>query len=235
MPVIQRRRGARPSPRHRLAGATPHRILGETPEQMITIPAKLSYWLNDIDGDCVTAEEAAKLAMNSPEIFVADAVVQAWATAHGVLNGADLISVLDWMAEAGFVQDGNQYNDGPAVAVDWTDPDTLKNAIAQGPVKLGIAGDQLENVVGTTNGWLATGFTDDTNEDHCVSLCGYGSISWLLSQLGATVPSGVDGTQPGYGMFTWATIGVIDIPSMLAITGEAWLRSPNTVIVPSQA
>ena len=31
-------------------------------------------------------------------------------------------------------------------------------------------------------------------------------------------------------MFTWNTIGIIDVPSMLAITHEAWLRNPTTVI-----
>jgi hypothetical protein len=29
------------------------------------------------------------------------------------------------------------------------------------------------------SGWFATGFKQDNNEDHCVSLCGYGTISWL--------------------------------------------------------
>jgi hypothetical protein len=32
-------------------------------------------------------------------------------------------------------------------------------------------------------------------------------------------------------MFTWDSIGVIDQPSMLAITHEAWLRQPTTVIL----
>jgi hypothetical protein len=32
------------------------------------------------------------------------------------------------------------------------------------------------------------------------------------------------------GLFTWNSIGIIDVPSMLAITQEAWLRNPTTVI-----
>ena len=83
------------------------------------------------------------------------------------------------------------------------------------------------------SGWFATGFHADTNEDHCVTLCGYGSISWLAQQLGVQVPAGVDGTQPGYAMFTWDSIGIIDVPSMIAITHEAWLRRPTTVVVPT--
>jgi hypothetical protein len=116
--------------------------------------------------------------------------------------------------------------------VDWTNADVLASAISQGPVKIGVAADQLENAVpeSMTSGWLARGFTQDQNIDHCVSLCGYGSIAWLAQQLSSTVPSGVDGTAPAYGLFTWGMICIIDRPSMLAITGEAWLRTPNSIV-----
>src|SRR6185437_6145290 len=48
----------------------------------------------------------------------------------------------------------------------------------------------------------------DANEDHCVSLCGYGTLSWLAGRLDAELPGGVDGTRPGYAMFTWNSIGI---------------------------
>jgi hypothetical protein len=188
-------------------------------------------WLNATYGDCVTAEEAFAKACNNPEIFITDDTVLAWATANNVLNGADLTQVLDLMQNAGFLQDGNIYNDGPFNSVDWTNTTALQNAIAQGPVKIGVAADQLETAVGTSDppvsGWFATGFTKDTNEDHCVSLCGYGSASWLAAQLGVSSP----GDFPAYALYTWKSIGIIDVPSMLAITGEAWLRNPVTVVV----
>src|SRR5690348_206796 len=57
-PSPRRMTGARPTPRHKLAAARPYQITGPTPPQMVRIPAKLSYWLNDQYGDCVTAEEA---------------------------------------------------------------------------------------------------------------------------------------------------------------------------------
>lgn len=228
-------RGARPSARHKLAAATPHRIRGTTPPQFIVIPSQLSMWLNDVDGDCVTAEEAfAKAAyavmLGQPELFIQDATVQAWATAHGVLNGAELADVLTWMAQAGFSQGGAVYDDGPATTVDWTNAAALQNAISIGPVKIGVAAAQLENVpnIGEKNGWFATGFSKDTSEDHCVSLCGYGSLFYLSQQLGVALQAGANGSLPGYAMFTWDSIGIIDVPSMLAITGEAWLRSPTT-------
>jgi hypothetical protein len=231
---MPRLRGARPSPRHILASAMPHRIVGPTPVQFFRNPTQLSMWLNDQDGDCVTAEEAFKCACETPEIFITDDTVLAWATANDVLNGADLASVMDAMQTAGFQQDGKLYNDGHRNSVDWTNTTALYNAIAQGPVKIGVAADQLENAVPEPpqNGWLATGFQPDSNEDHCVSLAGFGTIEWLLKQFNVAVPDGIDGTQPGLELFTWKSLGVIDLPSLLAICGEAWLRSPNTVVIP---
>lgn len=227
-----RPRGAFPSPRHRLAAASPHVISGSTPQQVLYKPSQLSYWLNDQFGDCVTAEEAFAKACYNPEIFISQGQVKKWAKHHGVLNGANLINVLDMMRTGGFYQEGHTYNDGPATAVDWTNPSILQNAIANGPVKIGVAADQLENVVPDppANGWFATGFKRDENEDHCVSIAGYGPISWLMAQLGGSVPSQVDGVSTGYAIFTWDSIGVMDWPSLQAITAEAWLRNPVTVI-----
>jgi hypothetical protein len=229
---MPRLRGARPSPRHRLASAMPHRIVSATPAQWLWLPKTLSMWLNDQYGDCTVAEEAFAKACNNPEIFITDNTVLVWATANNALNGAVIIDILDAMQTAGFSQGGKLYNDGHPNSVDWTNTTALYNAIAQGPIKVGMAADQLQNAVPDppVNGWLATGFTEDSNFDHCPSLCGFGSIEWLLSQLNAQVPDGVDGTLPGLGLFTWDSVGVIDYPSMLAITGEAWLRSPNTVL-----
>jgi hypothetical protein len=203
------------------------------PPTYIVIPASISMWGNQVDGDCVTAEEAFAKACHSPEIFITDQTVIQWATRHGVLNGANLHDVLQWMQIDGFVQDGHTYDDGPFYSLNWTNPGILASAISQGPVKLGIAADQVEAAWQSTNGasgWFATAFRADANEDHCVSLCGYGTLMWLAQQLGVEVPPGVDGSQPGYAMFTWNSIGIIDQPSMLAITHEAWLRNPTTII-----
>src|SRR5262249_37451754 len=148
-----------------------------------------------------------------------------------------LSDVLDLMVKSGFQQGGHTYDDGPHNAVDWTNVAVLQNAIAHGPVKIGVAADQLETAWDAKNaqnpgnpqdGWFATGFKQDTAEDHCVSLCGYGTFSWLAGQLGVQVPQGLDGSTPGYGLFTWDTIGIIDQPSMVAITQEAWVRNPTT-------
>jgi hypothetical protein len=226
-------RGALASPRSELAGATPHQIVGETPPNHIVVPKELAFWGNDVHGDCVTAEEAFAKACHSPEIFISNKEAISWATEHNFLNGAVLSTVLKTMVNDGFQQGGHTYDDGPASSVNWTDATVLQNAIAQGPVKIGIAADQLENAYHSTNGhsgWFATGFHPDHAEDHCVSLCGFGTITWLAQQLKVQVPAGVDGTKPGYALFTWDSIGIIDVPSMIAITDEAWLRKPTTKI-----
>ena len=230
-------RGAIPSPRHKLAAATPHVIKGPTPAQMLRHPSVLSFWLNDTEGDCVTAEEAFAKACWVPEIFITPFQVQKWANAHGVLNGAMISDVLDWMQTSGFgdpTSSGNTFCDGPHSSVDWTNEAILRNAIHIGPVKIGVAADQLQTVVEAhpSSGWVATGFSEDQAEDHCVSLCGFGTMGWLTGQLGTSLPTGVDPSSPGYGLFTWSSIGAIDAQSMLAITSEAWLRNPTTIVKP---
>lgn len=226
------KRGAKPTPRHMLAAAPPH-IAVPAPEHFLTKPQQISMWGNLHDGDCVTAEEAFAKACHNPEMFVPDDVVVKWAAAHGVLNEAYLTEVMQFMQNGGFQIDGQTLDDGPYSAVNWTDAATLQSAISIGPVKIGVAADQLEtawNSAGRNSGWFGVGFQADPNEDHCVSLCGYGTITWLAQQFDVQVPPSVDGSNPAYALFTWNSIGIIDVPSMLAITHEAWLRQPTTII-----
>jgi len=222
------------SPRHALAAATPYlQAPAAAPPHHIHIPHKISMWGNYDHGDCVTAEEAFAKACHNREIFISDEEVIQWATSHGVLEGAYLNQVLQWMQADGFKQGSHTYDDGRYYSLDWTNPTILNGAISEGPVKIGVAADQLEaawQAGGQKSGWFGLGFKTDANEDHCVSLCGYGTISWLAHKLDAKVPAGVDGTKPGYALFTWNSIGVIDQPSMVAITHEAWLRNPTTVV-----
>jgi hypothetical protein len=234
MPVTRKRRGALPSPRSELAAAMPHVAATAVPPNVIRVPKQISMWGNDVHGDCVTAEEAFAKACHLPEIFISDNEVIKWATDHGVLEGANLVQVLKLMQKNGFSQGKKKlFDDGPYFSVNWTDSTTLQSAIAVGPVKIGVAADQLQKAVedaGDKTGWFATGFHEDTNLDHCVSLGGYGTMAWLAEQLNVQVPSGVNGQDQGYALFTWDSIGIIDVPSMIAITGEAWLRNPTTVI-----
>lgn len=231
------KRGAAPSLRSALAAAMPHAAVAGAPPNFLTLPHQISSWGNFDHGDCVTAEEAFAKACHQPEIFITDQVAMTWADKHGVLEGANLHQVLQWMQKGGFQENGKTFDDGKIFSVDWTNPSTLQSAISKGPVKIGVAATQLETAWRTTNGqtgWFGLGFKKDDAEDHCVSLCGYGSLAWLAGKLKVSVPSGIDGTKPGYAMFTWDSIGIVDQPSLIAITQEAWLRSPTTVIAPGQ-
>jgi hypothetical protein len=231
------KRGATPSPRSVLAAAAPHLAIAGSPPNFITKPPQISFWGNYSHGDCVTAEEAFAKACNNPEIFIADDEVITWATNHGVLEGATLPQVLQLMQNDGFSQNGETYDDGPYFSVNWTNSATLQSAISTGPVKIAIAADQVLTAwqkAGSSSAggktWFGTGFTHDAGYDHCVSLCGYGTFAWLAAQLGVAVPAGLNGATPGYAVFTWDSIGIIDEPSLNAITCEAWLRQPTTLV-----
>jgi hypothetical protein len=235
------KRGAIPTPRNLLAAAMPFTEgfagAAPAPANFIRLPKQISMWGNYDHGDCVTAEEAFAKTCNMPEIFIPDPTVIAWATAHDVLEGANLHEVMVWMQTGGFTQHSHTYDDGSILSVNWANAPVLNQAIRQGPVKLGVAANQLQatwaaaggSKKGGKSGWFATGYHQDTAEDHCVSLCGFGTMAWLAGQLKVSVPAGVNGANPGYALFTWDSIGIIDTPSMIAITQEAWLRNPTTV------
>ena len=180
-------RGAIPSPRCKAFAAHPHKAAA-VPDSWGVIPTQLSIWGNSTYGDCVSAEEAAAKAQYSTmcglaETFISDSEVVKWARSNGFLNGANLTDVMEAMAKSGMTANGQTYGDGAYQSVDWTNDAVLSSAIYQGPVKIGVAAGQLEGVVAGTNGWWATGFTKDNNEDHCVNLCGFGTAQSLADLL----------------------------------------------------
>lgn len=223
-------RGAKPCPRHVLAAATPFKPLHDVlPTQVAYVPTKLSYWLNNATGDCVTAEEAFNKAASG--IFIQDSTVQTWAGKYGFLNGAMLPDVMDQMAKSGFAQDGNVYGDGGYKSVDYSNEAVLQAALAIAPVKIGIDANALPSGAGNGNGWhsVGGGKQNFNNEDHCVTLAGYGPAAWLFQQLGVALPSGIDGTKVCYLLFTWNSIGVVDHDWIMSTTQEAWLRDPSSI------
>ena len=125
MPDQFPKRGAIPTPRSALAAAVPYSVRVGAPPNSIVIPRQISMWGNDVHGNCVTAEEAFAKACNNPEIFISDDEVIAWATKHGVLEGANLAEVLTWMQNDGFVDSPFTYDDGTHFSVDWTNAATL--------------------------------------------------------------------------------------------------------------
>src|SRR5271163_1891637 len=109
-------RGAIPSPRHELAAAAPHvpdpNIM--VPPSFLMWPVQMSSWNNYVYGDCVTAEEAFAKATaaspGAPPTFIPEAIVVAWASAHGYLNGANLTAVMRTMQTDGFPFNNKKYD-----------------------------------------------------------------------------------------------------------------------------
>jgi len=243
-------RGAIPSPRYELAAAMPH-----VPDPKISVPAsflmwpvELSSWNNYVYGDCVTAEEAFAKATAAPQTFIPEPVVVAWASYHGYLNGAGLTAVMKTMETQGFPLKlpvpppaGTKiYCDGPYNSVNWANQAILASAIySHGPVKIGVGAEDFQTnphgaVTPGTSGWTMYDYPKNQPEDHCVSLCGYGTLAELVSlfhQHGVTVhPQTGMPTGLCYALFTWNSVGIIDVQSMLNMTYEAWIRNPVTVI-----
>lgn len=242
-------RGAIPSPRHMLAAAIPHvpDSTLEVPGSFLRWPIQMSYWGNNKYGDCVTAEEAFAKATATPQTFIPEDTAVSWADTHGYLNGAVISEVLQTMQGDGFQYNGSTYDDGSHNSVNWTDSTTLQSAIySHGPVKIGVGAEYFDggggvtgSVTGGSSGWTMYDYPAGQQEDHCVSLCGYGNLTdlvGLFQQHGVTVnvPSGMP-TGMCYAMFTWDSIGIIDEQSMLNMTGEAWIRKPVTIATPEPA
>jgi hypothetical protein len=202
----------------------------------------MSSWNNYTYGDCVTAEEAFAKATAAPQTFIPLATAVSWASAHGYLNGATLTSVLTTMQTNGFPLSGKTYDDGQHLSVNWTNAAILQSAIySHGPVKIGVAAETFQSnphghVTPGTSGWTMYNYpaTSASQEDHCTSLCGYGTLAQLVTLFAQhkVVVHPVAGMPAGicYAMFTWNSIGIIDQQSMLNMTHEAWIRTPVTII-----
>jgi len=235
-------RGAIPSPRNELAAAMPHVPDANiaVPPSFLMWPVQMSSWNNYVYGDCVSAEEAFAKATAAPQTFIPEATVVAWAHQHGFLNGATLTSVMAMMQQHGFPFNNKTYDDGPYLAVNWHNPGILNSAIySHGPVKLGVGAEDFQtnphgHVTPGTSGWAMYNYPKNLAEDHCVSLCGYGTLAELVGLFHQhnVVVHAPPGMYPGpsYAVFTWNSIGIIDQQSMLNMTYEAWIRNPVTII-----
>lgn len=253
------KKGARPTPRHLLAAATPHRPrAGLTPPAYyFQIPLQFSMWGNgpdpnwpdrDGDGNCVSVGEALNKALAG--IFISDATLYKWCVKNDTLNGADLSPVIQQMHAAGFVQDGNVYGDGSPQAVNYANWGSLVAAIYEagtnansgpgnptgGSVKCGVAADELPQGAGNNNGWFMLTNSPDSNEDHNMEAFGYGTAQQFCDAmnaafpgLGLTVPAGSDPTTLGVAMYTWNTIGFVAFKAFTNFVGEVWIRMPSSV------
>lgn len=227
-------RGAIPTPVEEINAAAPFIPQAQASAQFAVVPAHLQYWGNDRYGICVTAEEAfAKLAYSKmcgdDEIRISDSDCIAWARRHGVLNGANLLDVMQMAAKDGLPANGKLYTTGVPHRVNFRDEDELRAAIATGPVKVGIQAGDLPRGAGSKNGWWSIRSVPGGREDHAVALCGYGPASYLFGELGLPVPEGLPADRQGYLLFTWSTIGFVSHEFIMGSCDEMWVRVPTTV------
>ena len=226
--------GEFPTPNHELVAAQPYRAGGGAPESFIAWPTGISFWGNDQAGNSSWAEEAFAKACAEPKVFIPNNVVLFALRECGSSNFAA------FMQTHGFQMDHKAYLDGPFNSVDWTNAAVLHSAIANvGPVKIGIALANLPagaqgQVTPGTSGWAICGLPAGLPENHCASLCGYGSLAALVDLfrrqgVNVNLPPGMP-TGLCYAMFTWGSIGIIDRQSLMNITGEAWVRNPTTIV-----
>lgn len=226
--------GKFPRPNHELAAARPFRARGSAPESFIAWPVGIDYWGNDSLSNSTWAEEAFVKACCEPKVFIPTDVVLHTSRECGSSNFAAFLQ------KHGFHMGHKAYLDGPFNSVDWTNAATLNAAIANaGPVKIGVASANLASgpegqVTPGTSGWAICGLPTGQSENHCASLCGYGTLAALVNlfeQYGVKVnlPSGMPAGLC-YAMFTRGSIGVIDRQSLMNITGEAWVRNPTTIV-----
>lgn len=218
-------RGAVASPRHLMAAATPH-IASAAPANFARLAPELSFWGNDRYGDCVSAEEAAARASESAgSVFVSDDDLIQWAGNHGYLNGANLTDVMDTAETDGIPADGSAWCDGPYNSVNWSDYPTLCSAIYNGPVKMGVAANQLDSpATPGVNGWWLKSASKDRNIDHSTGHHGYGTAEFCGDLFKVNLPSGVGINDPCVINFTWNSYGILLYPASTNISGEAWLR-----------
>lgn len=210
------------------------------PAHVNMIPPRTSMWGNDEYGDCVTAQEACSIGAYSKkvlgdagQIFITESEVINWASRHGVLNGADLLSVMQMMARDGIKDEhGKLWKDGVPSVVDYKTEAHLQAALAEGPVNIAIAADSLPNGAGNKSGWWSM-TASSRNTDHCVPLLGYGSAKFLFSLFNMPVPAGIDPNRTLYLLFTWNTVGIVSIEWLRGTCDEAWLRTPTVLGLPS--
>lgn len=233
-------RGCNPSPKALRAAAplfTPP--IAAPPEQVVWVPVKIDTedgWGNYQFGVCVTSDEAyakACAVTGGPAgVFIPATEVIRWARAHGVLNGASLIEVLQGMKAKGFVIGSQTYNDGDFAEVSFDNEGDLKAALVIGPVKIAIDADALPSGAGNYSGWFSLAAKTYRGTDHCIPILGYGKAKWIYEQFGLPLPAGLPPDTEGYAIGTWGTWGFVVYKWIPGCTDEAWVRFPTTVGVP---
>ncbi|HQU42383.1 MAG TPA: hypothetical protein PK867_06200 [Pirellulales bacterium] len=187
---------------------------------------------NDRYGNCVFAETGNYKKVISPatggaELIIPGENVIAYARTAGGLNGYNIEDELRLNQTVGLKDfAGVPHTIGGHGAIDWTIREEVKLAIQlMKAIKIGIDhGPLMGTGAGEKNGWVLTGVGRRGGIDHCVGIYGYGSAGYLAQVCKNTLPASLDPMTFCVLLYTWGTIGIVDWPSFVAITGEAWVR-----------
>ena len=231
---------------YRCQMAAPYRLtrsVATPPKSFFLFCKKLSYWLNNRDGDCVTAEamyciDAAMTAAGKGGFVADDAAVNTFGRHYGLMNGADLNQVTDIFAKDGFTDQGNTFKFGEGSTVNYKDLPELNAAIfeAQSSVQIAIAANQLEAAAGQGTINFLYGSRPDKRTDHCTGLGCYGEAQELLDALNSfyagmdpkyqavSLPSGLKPTTDCQVMFSWDKYFICENGSVVDICDEANIR-----------
>ena len=184
------------------------------------------YW-NATYG-CCTGSALVEIINMVFGVQVSEAEALAWFKAHGILNGANEIDVLDWAETDPIVVNGQNYLIGPSATFDYTDQNAIFTAISDHKCAYwGVDASYLQQCVGNVSGWVAPLITTPMqNYDHAVFSPDYGTLDQLATYLnkerGVTVQLGsLDPTMLGCTLDTWDTIGIVPLPTIFNTTGEA--------------
>ncbi len=223
--------GLIPTPPEKVAQVSRFRASRAAIPKAVAFNPKLQMWGNDQYGDCVSAQEAFAKACCGVQI--SDQALISWADKHDLLNGAMLPDVMELFAQDPIMVDGHRYGDGPYQSVDYTDESAVCAALAQYKAPLNIAIDHsaLPSGAGNQMGWYRLNVSGHYRSyDHCVGISGYGPASFMFPLYGAQVPAGVSPDKIVFGLFTWKTIGLIDISWLQAACSEMYVRNPTTTM-----
>lgn len=221
--------GLIPSPKEKVAQVPRFRASRATIPKAVAFNPKVQMWGNDQYGDCVSAQEAFAKACCGVQI--SDQTLISWANSHNLLNGAMLTDVMDLMAQDPIVLNGHKYGDGPYQSVDFTSEVAVCSALAtyKAPLNIAIDHSALPSGAGSQMGWYSLNVSGSYQTyDHCVGISGYGPASFMFPLYGAKVPAGVDPDKIVFGLFTWKTIGLIDVSWLKAACSEMYVRNPTT-------
>ena len=226
--------GVFPSPNEDLADAERYRAGGSVPESFIAWPTRIGFWGDENGSNSIWAEEAFAKACVEPKTFIPTEVVLSASRECGSSNFAR------FMQTRGFQMDRKAYLDGPFRLIDWMNAADLNEAIANiGPVKIGVASGGLSSiphggVTPGTSGWAVYGLPQSQPGDQCASLFGYGPWPhWsLCSSSAGSMRSCRQACLTASPMpcSSGARLASSTRQSLMNITGEAWVRSPTTIV-----